>query len=152
MNHHFRLAVRFKWDISPSEGHFRVKTIMAACSKLDTSNSPLEWRISKGSFWWTLQATMILCTGKLFGITPCVPLGRAHPSALIPSKGLRSGVRASKGLGQRDEPFWMECRVGLRNVDNSWTRSSNQNQMIHKPAPKFWSKSNEPGPKSNDLQ
>ncbi len=28
---------------------------------------------------------------------PCVPFGRAHPNALIPSKGLPSGVRALKG-------------------------------------------------------
>ncbi len=29
--------------------------------------------------------------------SPCVPFGRVHPYALIPSKGLPSGVRASKG-------------------------------------------------------
>ncbi len=42
----------------PSEGHFRVKTIMAAilkgrskpkCSKLATSKGPSAWRISKGT-------------------------------------------------------------------------------------------------------
>ncbi len=47
-----------KWDISPSEGHFGVKTIMAAilkcrsnpkCSKLATSKGPSDWRISKGT-------------------------------------------------------------------------------------------------------
>ncbi len=27
----------------------------------------------------------------------CLPFARAHPHALIPSKGLPSGVRASKG-------------------------------------------------------
>ncbi len=30
-------------------------------------------------------------------ISPCVPFGRAHPYVLIPSKGLPSGVKASKG-------------------------------------------------------
>ncbi len=52
------LSVRSKWDISPSEGHFGVKTIMATilkgrskpkCSKLATSKGPSEWRISKGT-------------------------------------------------------------------------------------------------------
>ncbi len=53
-----RRTVRSKQDISPSEGHFGVKTIMAAilkcrskpkCSKLSTSKGPSEWRISKGT-------------------------------------------------------------------------------------------------------
>ncbi len=51
-------SVRSKRDISPSEGHFGVKTIMATilkcrskpkCSKLATSKGPSEWRISRGT-------------------------------------------------------------------------------------------------------
>ncbi len=52
------LSVHSKRDISPSEGHFSAKTIIAAilkgrsklkCSKLATLKGPSEWRISRGT-------------------------------------------------------------------------------------------------------
>ncbi len=38
-----------------------------------------------------------MAVGLFTAHSPCVPFGMAHPYALIPSKGLPSGVSASKG-------------------------------------------------------
>ncbi len=68
------LPVHSKRDLSPSEGHFGVKIIMAAilkgrskpkCSKLATSKGPFGMKDFKGYNWWTLRAPMILCADSL---------------------------------------------------------------------------------------
>ncbi len=40
-------------------------------------------------------------------IRPCVPFGRTHAYALIPSNGLPSGMRALKGWLLLKVPFWV---------------------------------------------
>ncbi len=40
-------------------------------------------------------------------IRPCVPFGRTHTYALIPSNGLPSGMRALKGWLFLKVPFWV---------------------------------------------
>ncbi len=65
--------VHSKWDISPFEGHFGVKTIMAAILKafqtevLKTSplKGPFRMKDFEGYNWWTLRAPMILCAESL---------------------------------------------------------------------------------------
>lgn len=52
---------------------------------------------------------MILCAGTLFDVKQHVPLGMAHPYALMISKLSHQWVKPSKGSGYRDEPFRMEC-------------------------------------------
>ncbi len=88
-----------KRDISPSEGHFTVKTIMAAilkarskpkCSKLATSKGRSEWRISKGTtdghFGPPWSFAQILC---MMTVPPCghgmmTQKGSLRNSCLVP--------------------------------------------------------------------
>ncbi len=132
--------VRSKQDIPPSEGHFWVKTIMAAILKgcanlrnegfrrvqlMDTSASPpphdcLRWffpwwrRFHMGTGWWcrrALQGTVV------WSYTP-----------LNPSKLSLWRVNPLKGLGRRVEPFRMERRAICSNQFNQnnlfqWTVS-----------------------------
>ncbi len=62
--------------------------------------------------------------------SPCVPFGRAHPYALIPLKGLPSGVRASKGwrvqgtwsalLHHHPVPIWRRRHHEKNQRKESW--------------------------------
>lgn len=64
-------TVRSKWDISPSEGHFGVKTKIKPCSKLKwsklaTSMGPSEWRIWKGTTYGHLRHPWSFVQGSFF--------------------------------------------------------------------------------------
>ncbi len=127
-------SVHSKRVTLPSEGHFRVKTIMAAilkcpskpkCSKLATSKGPSKWRISNGYNWCTLRAPMILCTDSLHDDGAFVWWLRRtlqetvvwSPTTFNPSKLSLQRVNPLKGLEHRDKPCWMECRAGLVKVE-----------------------------------
>ncbi len=121
--------VRSKRDVSPFEGHFRVKTIMAAilngrskpkCSNLATLKGPSELRISKsttdGHFGLPWSFVQILST---MTVPPCVhemmtQKGISRNSCLVPNTrqpfelSLRR-VSHLKGL----EPFRIERRDSI---------------------------------------
>ncbi len=127
------LTVRSKRDISPSEGHFGVKTIMATilkgrskpkCSKLATSNGtdgyfgphdPLRWffpwwrRHCVGTGWWRRRALKETVVWS--------------PTPFNPSKLSLRRVNPLKELRHRDEPFRMERRVSLCQKVMGVTRS-----------------------------
>ncbi len=122
-----KLTVRSKQDISPSEGHFRLKTIMAAilkcrskpkCSKLATSNGP---SVIERYRCWTLWPPMILSADSLHDDGASLWWRRTalqetvvwSPTPFNPSKLSLRRVNPLKGLGHRDEPFRMEHRVIL---------------------------------------
>ncbi len=120
-----------KRDISPSEGHFTVKTIMAdilkgrskpKCSKLATSKGLSDWRISKGTTDghfgppWFFAQILCMMTVPLYGHGMMTQKGTLRNSCLVPYtlqpfKALTPERNPLKGLGHRHEPLWMECRV-----------------------------------------
>ncbi len=120
--------MRSKRDISPSEGHFGVKTIIAdilkgrskpKCSKLATSICPSEWRISKGTTDghfgppWSFALILSMMTAPLCGDGMMTQKDTSRNSCLVPYtlqpfKALK--VNLLKGLGHRDETFRMERR------------------------------------------
>ncbi len=93
------LAVHSKWDISPSEGHFGVKTIMAAIlkgrskpkrSKLAISKGPSEWRISTGTTDghfgppWSFALILSMMTAPPCGHRRIMQKGTSRNSCLVP--------------------------------------------------------------------
>ncbi len=92
-------SVRSKQDTSPSEGHFGVKTIMAAilkgrskpkCSKLATSKGPSEWRILKGTtdghfgLPWSFAQIICMMTAPPCGHGMMTQKGTSRNSCLVP--------------------------------------------------------------------
>ncbi len=91
--------VHSKWDISPSEGHFGVKTIMAAIlkgrskpkySKLAPSKDPSEWRISKGTtdghfgLPWSFAQNLCMMTAPPCRYGMMTQKGTSGNSCLVP--------------------------------------------------------------------
>ncbi len=80
---------------------------------VSTCNARAIFNIRCVNIWWQEHMNVISKATRFTSIffrdkiRPCVPFGRTHTYALIPSNGLPSGMRALKGWLLLKVPFWV---------------------------------------------